>query len=137
MAKLTITEAIKRSPIGKSQFYSKYLDGGVITVSVDENNKKYIDSSELLRVFGGIGGEQPPEVLKTSDPNDTGKKTDEQSSIIKLLKEQLADQKVEAEKREQFYQSQIITLTNRLEAPKPPVKRQSRISKWWFGLDKE
>lgn len=133
MAKLTITEAIKRSPIGKSQFYSKYLDGGIITVSVDENNKKYIDSSELLRVFGGIGGEQPPEVLKTSDPNDTGKKPDEQSSIIKLLKEQLANQKVEAEKREQFYQSQIITLTNRLEAPKP----QSRISKWWFGLDKE
>ena len=52
MARLSISEAIRQSPIGKSQFYSKYIDGGLITVSVDNAGKKYVESSELLRVFG-------------------------------------------------------------------------------------
>ena len=130
MAKLSISEAIRQSPIGKSQFYSKYSDGGLITVSVDNNNKKYIDSSELLRVFGEMTSKQPEEVHKQADEDSAGKPDTEQSEIIKLLKEQLS----ESRNREHYYQTQIASLTNRLEAP---AKRQSRISKWWYGLDNE
>jgi hypothetical protein len=56
MAKLTITEAIKRSPVGRSQFYAKYVEGGLITISVDGSGKKYVESSELLRCFGEMKG---------------------------------------------------------------------------------
>lgn len=54
MAQLTITQAIKHSPIGRTRMYSHYIKNGLITVSVDSKGEKYIDSSELLRVFGSI-----------------------------------------------------------------------------------
>ena len=126
MARLSISEAIRQSPIGKSQFYSKYIDGGLISVSSDASGKKYIESSELLRVFGELKGEQSKEVRKQDKPDSTGKTDADQSEVIKLLKEQLS----ESRERESYYQSQIVSLTNRLEAPR---KRQSRLSKWWYG----
>ena len=137
MAHLTISEAIKRSPIGKSQFYSKYIDGGLITVSVNSVGKKYIDSSELLRVFGELKSDLSDNVRKNSDSsekkqaitNDNG-----QDEIIKLLKSQLSEAKSEANKREEYYQSQIISLTSRLEGPK---YRSNPFIRWWRGLGKE
>lgn len=144
MARLTITEAIKRSPVGKSQFYAKYVDEGLITISVDGRDKKYVDSSELFRVFGTLDTGQSESVQVESRPDVTGVNNSEQSELIGLLKEQLAESKkqvtelkAETSERENYYRSQITALTNRLEAPAPtePAKRQSRLSRWWYGLD--
>lgn len=134
MARLTITKAIEQSPIGKTHFYKQYIDTGKITVSVDNAGKKYIDSSELLRVFGELKGEPSENVQEQSAVGDTVLPNAEQGELVSALREQIADLKSERE----FYQSQVITLTNRLEAPAvqpTPAKRQSRISKWWHGLD--
>ncbi|MCW8932123.1 MAG: hypothetical protein OQL19_18060 [Gammaproteobacteria bacterium] len=49
--RLSITEAINLSGVSRSQFYSKYINKGRISKLRDENNKVYIDSSELFRVF--------------------------------------------------------------------------------------
>jgi hypothetical protein len=130
MARLSISEAIRQSPIGKSQFYSKYIDGGLITVSVDGTGKKYIDSSELLRVFGEMTGKQSEEVHKQSESDSTVKSDTEQSEVIKLLKEQLSDLRHDVGEREKFYQSQIVSLTNRLEGP----TKTNPIVRWWRGL---
>ena len=135
MAKLSISEAIRQSPIGKSQFYSKYIDGGVITVSVDGAGKKYIDSSELLRVFGELSGNQSTEVRKQPESDSSGKSDAEQSEVISLLKEQLSELKSEYRARESYYQNQITNLTTRLEAPKPQY-RPNPFTRWWRGLDK-
>ena len=129
MARLSISEAIRQSPIGKSQFYSKYIDGGLITVSVDSTGKKYVESSELLRVFGEMTGKQSEEVHKQVDSASTGKLDTEQSEVIKLLKEQLS----ESRDRESYYQNQIASLTNRLEAPAVQHK-PNPITRWWRGL---
>lgn len=126
MARLTITEAIKRSPIGKTQFYKKYVDTGTITVSVDNSGKKFIDSSELLRVFGEIQGEHPVNVREQSRVNSS----ELDSELVRTLQKQIDDLKAD----KLFYQTQISSLTNRLEAP---IKKQSRLSKWWYGLDKD
>lgn len=139
MAKLTITEAIKRSPVGRSQFYAKYVEGGLITISVDGSGKKYVESSELLRCFGEMKGmlsdnpsESSPVDLKSDN---TGHDNNEQSEVIKLLKEQLA----KAEIREEKYLAHIASLTLRLEPPKEsiPAKRSNIISRWWYGLCKD
>lgn len=153
MAQLTITEAIKQSPIGRTRMYSHYIKNGLITVSVNSNGIKYIDSSEVLRVFGSMGAsEQGEHVQSTATLNTPAHhpahtellaKTDRaHHDLVQSLKEQISGLNADKE----FLQSQVVTLTKRLEAPaKPeqntpaekraPVKRQSRISKWWFGLD--
>ena len=134
MARLTITKAIEQSPIGKTHFYKQYIDTGKITVSVDNAGKKFIDSSELIRVFGELKGEPSENVQEQPTVSDTVLPNAEQGELVNALREQIADLKSERE----FYQSQVITLTNRLEAPAvqpTPSKRQSRISKWWYGLD--
>lgn len=129
MAELTITEAIKKSPIGKTQFYKKYIDTGTITVSVSNSGKKFIDSSELLRVFGEIKSELVEDVHEQSLVDSTVREVNTESELVKTLKKQIDDLKED----KLFYQNQISNLTNRLEAP---VVKQSRLSKWWYGLDK-
>ena len=138
MAKLTITEAIKRSPIGKTYFYKQYVDTGKITVSVDHSGKKYIDSSELLRVFGELKGEpteQPVNVHEQLTVNDTeqsnlsSSERHEQTELVKALREQIEDLKAD----KQFYQSQIVSLTNRLEAPAKAAPINPLV-RWWRGL---
>ena len=134
MAQLTVSEAIRISPVGRTMFYSKYVNTGKITVSVDSSDNKYVDSSELVRVFGSRLSDKKAdnsEQLNKNYVEQELKAANEQSEVIKLLKSQLAEQKADSEQREQFYQSQITTLTNRLEAPKP---RPNPIVRWWRGL---
>lgn len=128
MAKLTISEAIRQSGIGRTQFYSKYVKQGLISVS-ESNGKKFIDTSELLRVFGELRGEQPKnttEQVKTDATEQARSDSLKQTEQIRMLQEQL----IESKQREEFYQSQIISLTNRLAPP----EYQNPIVKWWRGL---
>lgn len=132
VAKLSITEAIKQSGISRTHFYGKYINKGLISVS-ENNGKKFIDSSELVRVF--------PD-LKTENKENNQKQTEVnapehheiilavQAEQIKHLKEQLSDAKSrehEYKEREQFHRDQIRLL----DAPK---KRSNPISRWWNGL---
>lgn len=139
MAKLTITEAIKRSPVGRSQFYAKYVESGLVSISVDSSGKKYVESSELLRCFGEIRGmvsDSPSESCPVDLKSDnTGLPDNGQAEVIKLLKEQLA----KAESREEKHLAHIASLTLRLEPPTKPrsPKRSNIISRWWYGLDKD
>lgn len=133
MSKITISKAIELSPVGRTQFYKEYINTGKITVSVDERNKKFIDTSELLRVFGSLTAEVH-EQGKVNSPEQSSAADSEQSEVIKLLKEQLADLKADTRKREEHYQSQIIALTNRLEAPATNY-RPNPFVRWWRGLD--
>ena len=50
---LTIAEAIDLSGISKEEFNSKYIDGGIISVRV-ENGERSIELSEFLRVFPSV-----------------------------------------------------------------------------------
>ena len=130
MAQLSITEAIKQSPIGKTYFYKKYIATGKITVSVDNSGKKYIDSSELLRVFGELKGSQAMDVHKQTKVDNTvqAEPTDnEQRELVRMLREQISDLKADKE----FYQSQITSLTNRLEGP---TSHSNPFVRWWRGL---
>ena len=119
MARLTITKAIELSPYSKTYFYKKFIKGGLISVSVDNDNKKYIESSELVRVFPDLKiPESVPAVNDTSDRLRT-------SSELRLLREQIA----ELRKDKEFLQNQLLRLSP--PAPSNPIVR------WWRGLDKE
>jgi hypothetical protein len=145
MARLTITEAIKASPIKRTRMYSHYIKKGLITVSVDSSGEKYIDSSELLRVFGTIKkpdqpvtptahSEHPLETFRVNatelEKPATTVPPEQETELVKLLREQLQ----KAEDREQQHLKRIDSLTLRLEAPKPLPKRQNVVVKWWNNL---
>lgn len=130
MAKLTITEAIKLSPIGKTHFYKEYINTGKITVSVDSSGKKHIDHSELLRVFGELKSEPPVNVHEQPTVNATvqPKSVDsEQRELVQTLKDQISELKAD----KAFLQSQVVSLTNRLPAP----KKQSWFNRFWNAKD--
>lgn len=129
MTKLSISEAIKQSGVARSTFYNKYVNKGLISISVNDN-KKYIDSSELVRVF-------PHTDVRTTKNNPSNTESDnvehpENSRLkmeIKLLREAL--NKTEQDK--QWLKDQNTTLLLRLEAPQPQ-KNINPIVKWWRGL---
>ena len=128
MARLSVSEAIKQSGVARSTFYSKYINKGLISVSVSDG-KKYIDSSELVRVFPNLEG-------RTTENNQSNTKSNsfvhpENTLLqmeIKLLREVL--DKTEQDK--QWLKDQNTTLLLRLEAPKKPG---NPITRWWRGLN--
>ena len=129
MARLSVSEAIRRSGVSRSTFYAKYVNQGLISVSEDKG-KKYIDTSELLRVFGELKGEQSEDSVKQSVLDTSGSENTAKDEQIALLKQQLE----KAEEREKFYHSQIVSLSSRLEAPIIGHK-PNPIIRWWRGLE--
>ena len=133
MARLTISDAIKQSGVARSTFYRKYVRQGLISVS-EHDGKKYIDSSELVRVFPDLKSETPSNNKSNSvgQLNETPSNSVEQlentllKAEIKILRETL--EKTEQDK--QWLKDQNTTLILRLEGPKPI----NPIVKWWRSL---
>lgn len=130
MATLSISEAARLAGISRNHLYKKYINEGLISVTTD-NNKPCIDVSELLRVF-------PNAKINTDDksPENTVA-NNENTEIVFMLKEQLANAKeqlikaeqqiIKAENREMWLQKQIDELrqqqSNLLENKQSKRKR--------------
>lgn len=110
MAKVSISEAIRMTGVSRSHFYNKYINKGLISVQV-EDDKKLIDVSELIRVFGNVHVEDANQehIMTNENIIDTSDKT----KIIELLEQQLSESKqreIEAKRREEWLQKQIDEL---------------------------
>ena len=105
MTKISISEAIKLTGISRSHFYKTYINKGIITVDILEN-KKLIDVSELIRVFGANLKYSPQEQTNTlKQPTKIQPATDK---LIEILEQQIRDFKT----REEWLQKQIDELRN-------------------------
>lgn len=115
MAKVSISEAIRMAGVSRSHFYNKYINKGLISVQI-EDDKKLIDTSELIRVFGNIQPENNnQEHYKTIEDIES---TSTKDKIIELLEQQLRDAKqreIEAKDREEWLKSQLEKTTHLLE----------------------
>ena len=126
MARVSITKAAKLAGISRSHLYKSYIDTGLISLSKDAKDKPYVDTSELLRVFGTLTDSLPKTGQKTTSEDSSGQaqrqvkdKQSAQEEKIKMLEQQLE----EAKEREAWYQSQVKNLTDTmklLEGPKQP-----------------
>ncbi|HRG61660.1 MAG TPA: hypothetical protein PLP75_01435 [Burkholderiales bacterium] len=110
MAKVSISEAIRMAGVSRSHFYNKYINKGLISVQV-EDDKKLIEISELIRVFGNIQVENSTkEQIRTVEDI---KNIPDSTKIIELLEQQLLEYKqreIEAKSREEWLQKQIDEL---------------------------
>lgn len=144
MARVNVSRAIELAGVSRSTFYSSYIKQGRVTVSRDSAGKKYIDTSELLRVFGELketepdtpntqpnsSTEHPTEQLRTPD------KTEPNSLLLELEKLKLERQNLKerlsaAQEREQWYKKQIDTLTDTMRLLEDQRPRQKPNRRWW------
>ena len=134
MARVSISQAAKLAGVSRSSLYKTYLNKGAISVSKDSSGKKYIETSELLRVFGTLQGDtsiQPQGIQKnTGDTPELSPSVTHDSAKdieIKLLREQLE----KSEQREQWLQAKVDTLSDTLKLleHKPASVKQPR--RWW------
>jgi hypothetical protein len=127
MTKISISEAIKISGVSRSHFYNKYIKHGIISIIIEEN-KKLIDVSELIRVFGSVQLENSQNGhIRTTEYT---LNTIEKDKIIEILEQQIAEFKNrerETKSREDWLQNQINELrhqqTNLLENKLKPRKK--------------
>ena len=144
MAKVSITTAAKLAGVSRSTLYRSYINKGLLSISKDQKDKRCIDTSELLRVFGTLQGEI--EQGDSSDsvgqsnatPSDSAgqlEKTPQPSEStlaleLKLTKEQL----IESLNREEWYKKKIDDLTDTmklLEHKSAPAKSARHTRRWW------
>lgn len=110
MSKVSITQAAKMADISRSYLYKKYINPGLISISV-EDGKKLIDVSELIRVFGTIKNVDSNDIQQDTEDNTPDAATN--SEIVELLKTQLAEAKErekEFQEREKWMATQIDEL---------------------------
>ncbi len=117
MNKISISEAARIAGISRTNLYKTYINTGKISV-VRDNDKVYIDVSELLRVFPNckLCDTQKAQELPIEDNS----KTQDNSELVALLRAQLA----EAKEREEWFKQQLEKTTHLLEdkTPKPRKK---------------
>lgn len=109
MKELSITEAAKLAGISRQHLYNKYINKGLISV-LKENDKSYIELSELLRVFPNckIDDNSNSQILQVMTPQNIviDKLIDSKDELIKSLQQQLNDSK----DREQWLKTKVDEL---------------------------
>ena len=137
MAKVSISQAAKLAGISRTSLYKTYLNKGFISVSKDSSNKKYIDTAELLRVFGELKWDtvdsnhaqlsEQKVTPETVTPNDLLIELGQLRFERNHLKEQLS----EAQEREEWYKKQIDTLSDTMRLLEDQRPRQKSNRRWW------
>lgn len=133
MARVSITEAARLAGVSRNSFYKSYLQKGVISVSKDSSGKKFIDTSEVLRVFGELQGDDKLQGGSKGDSSPLPPITPEETAKdveIRLLREQLS----KSEDREHWLQSRVDALSSTLKLleHKPEPAKVTR--HWWQVL---
>lgn len=129
MARLSVSDAIKQSGVARSTFYSKYINKGLISVSVSDG-KKYIDSSELVRVFPDLDNR-----TTKNSPSDTKSYSvvHPENTLLRMELKLLREVLDKTEQDKQWLKDQNTNLLLRLEAPSKP-SGSNPIVRWWRGL---
>ena len=133
MANISITAAAKLAGVSRSTLYRTYIDKGLLSVSKDQQGKRCIDTSELLRVFGALQGvaEQGEDsdslgqsaATESDTIGQTEKNTESSQTALELELKLTKEQLEESRSREEWYKKQIDNLTDTmklLEGPKQP-----------------
>lgn len=103
MNKISISEAARMAEISRTHLYKNYINKGKISV-IRDDDKVYIDVSELIRVFPNCKLSDNAMGTELSDVDTT--KTQVDSELISILKAQLT----EAREREEWLKQQIDEL---------------------------
>jgi len=123
MPKVTITEAAKLAGISRAHLYNRYIKTGAISVSKDSRDRPYIDTSELLRVFGELSNTS----LNTEDYTEVDTKdTHEDCSHLREIIATQSEELRRAWDMVNWLQSKVDAMETKL-LHGPTTKRR-----WWW-----
>ena len=107
MARLTIKEAVAVAPVSESTL-RRDIKSGKVSSEKDERGRRRIDTAELARVYGQLTHSTQPTDTEMNvvdipngtpvNVNDTPNAPIEDSKIVALLENQIADLKAELER---------------------------------------
>jgi hypothetical protein len=106
MARVSISEAARLANISRPHLYNKYIKPGAISIIIEQDGKKVIDTSDLMRIFGELTINRPNSKEPVSHLQHL---TDENTPANKLLEVELnavkellkaKEEVIEASKRE-------------------------------------
>ncbi len=122
MNKVSITQAAKLAGISRSYLYRKYINNGLISVE-KEDNQKFIDISELIRVFGDIHIDSEHIVDEIQcDTSSVDNVLREKNKLIAHLEQELLALKIDSKQREEWLKLQLERTTHLLENKQEPGK---------------
>jgi len=141
--KLNISEAILRSGVSRATFYN-YIKKGVVSVTQDATGAKFIDTAELVRVFGELKQLKDPEAHRKSKSTNTEqavytentllkKDLDHAREMLSRLEAELRETKEREKKAEERLDAVLLRLNNSTEQPKTEPEQTKR---GLFGLFK-
>lgn len=119
MAKLTISKASREFSVGRSTLY-RAIQSGRITVT-QENAVKYIDSSEMIRVYGA--SENPTDTTWTTGGTAMEQQLEVEKIHHKYLKSENERLKKDIERMDTTISNQREMLTSFFKRLNPPKKR--------------
>lgn len=130
MAQINITEACKLVKLSRTNFYKNYIDKGFVSITRDEKGRPKVDTSELMRVFGGL------HIENTGIAHDGHEITLKNTSEINLLRELLKakdDQLQAAAEREEWLRSKVDEYASTVKLLAPPADKlePKTKKKWW------
>lgn len=143
---VNVSQAAKLANISRDTFYKNYINKGKVSISRDERNRPMVDTSEILRVFGGLHTDT---VRDLTDPTQGYTKKDNTCTVLtpietakiqqleqenQHLKERLAELQQlhqEAKEREQWQRGQIEKLTDTVKLLEEPIKKNKKNFFWW------
>lgn len=118
MARLNITQAAKRWNIARSTLQRAGKRGDV-SIETDSSGTKYIDSSEMIRVYGEASG-------SSSDvaPVNLGALLDAKDQQIKILNQLVDSQALNLAEKEKVISNQRDMLTSFFKRLAPPKREK-------------
>ena len=131
MAKVNISEAARMVGKSRSHLYEKYINTGAMTVETDRDGRKVIDTSELIRVFGGlVCGDNSKDIIEDSHGHDKNSQKDSVISALQSENEVLREYLRAKEQEVAWLREQVGKTTALLTHQKdsPGVVQGKR---WW------
>lgn len=144
MGKVTVSGAARLAGISRQYFYKEYIRKGKLTVEQDDRGMPQIDTSELVRVFGGklqgYTGDKQGDVNTLQQATAPGDGEFQRlEAEVGILREQLRA----AGDRESWMQRKIDQLTDQLgtaqrlleykKSEESPEPRKRKLLGWLFG----
>jgi len=109
---LSISQAAKVAKVARSTLYNNYINNGRISVSETTDGEKYIDASEIARVFNKISPQEPKP--KTDGRDKLIAELEASNERLKFSLMVANDEVSKQARREDFLQKTVISLSHRL-----------------------
>ena len=121
MARHRVSIAAKMVGLSRKTLY-EHIGKGKVSAGIDHNGEKYIETSELIRVYGDIQTPQTPSLSPSIQQVQTPQTDELLRELITIVKQQADQLKLQSEKLEELKQE----IREKPLLPPPATRKEIR-----------